>query len=435
MSCSEIDKEMANPLDLLRWNRFDLPFKYLFGYARKRGWDTDYYEEMYRHHLKVWNGFSEFDDPQKNSYEVFKADYLALLDEIGSQGFDCKKSLVALQDGEYLLNGAHRVAACLVHGENVGFYNGKDGFDGQKDCSWEFFKARWRRGRFDRDFCDRAALEFARLKPNSRLVVLYPSATKMGKVEQVRSILREHSGIVYEKAIRLSFEGGVNLMRELYLGEKWAEKRRGSGYVSKAKYCYQAGRILRRMSLTHVFLMEFENKSEADAVKDDIRAIYNIEKHSVHINDSHEETIRLCQSLFNRNSVHFLNHFNRRFYKKYERLLTEYTTWIKASGLDPEDYCVTAGGVLSAYGLKEAKDLDYLHSAPEEVPGNRLIQSHNLYGEGRYPTAIDDIVHNPRNHFYRYGVKHCGLGIVESLKSQRGERKDFRDLKMIRRIQ
>lgn len=435
MSGHGSDHQWVDPLDLLRWSRFDLPFKYLFGYASKRGWKTEYYEEMYRHHLKVWNGFSEYDDPRKRGYDVFKTDFLSLLEQIGSEGFDFEKSLVSVQNGAYLLNGAHRVAACLVHGMRVGIQDGQDEIDGQMDCSWEFFKSRWRRGRLDRDFCDRAALEFARLKPNARLVVLYPSATKMGKVDDVRRILREHSGIVYEKAVRLSFDGGVNLMRELYIGERWAEKRRGSGYVSKANYCYQAGRLLRRMSLTNVFLMEFNDKSDADAVKEEIRAIYGIEKHSAHINDSHAETIRLCQCLFNRNSVHFLNHFNRRFFRKFDRLLAEFSGWIYDSGLDPEDYCVTAGGVLSAYGLKECKDIDYLHSDPRAMDGNKWIQSHNEYGVGLYHTGVDDIVHNPRNHFYRYGMKFSSLEVVLELKKKRGERKDARDLKKLRKIQ
>ena len=159
MSGHGSDHQWVDPLDLLRWSRFDLPFKYLFGYASKRGWKTEYYEEMYRHHLKVWNGFSEYDDPRKRGYDVFKTDFLSLLEQIGSEGFDFEKSLVSVQNGAYLLNGAHRVAACLVHGMRVGIQDGQDEIDGQMDCSWEFFKSRWRRGRLDRDFCDRAALE------------------------------------------------------------------------------------------------------------------------------------------------------------------------------------------------------------------------------------------------------------------------------------
>ena len=40
---------------------------------------------------------------------------------------------------------------------------------------------------------------------------------------------------------------------------------------------------------------------------DDIRNIFNEGNHSVHINDTKEETIRLAKCLLNKNSVHFLN--------------------------------------------------------------------------------------------------------------------------------
>lgn len=430
----EAKMRQMDAIDLLHWNRFDLLFKYLYGHSRQRGWETTYFEEMYRHHLKVWNGFSEYDNSAKNSFDIFKADFCSLLDEIEQGGFDTNKSLVVAKDFRYLLNGAHRVAACLVYSRKVGVRQGVDGTHGQLDCSWEFFKLLWARGRLQAEFADRAALEFARLKPKSRLVILYPAASRIGKLREVRRMLRERSGIVYEKSLAIDFNGSVNLMRELYFNEEWGQRKRGAGYVAKAKFCYPRNGFFGRMAPTHVFLMEFADKDEADALKDEIRGIYGIGKHSVHINDSHEETIRLSQCLFNANSVHFLNNFNRKFFSKFEGLLTEFMAWVDDNGLDRNDYCISAGSVLSAYGLKECKDIDYLHSNPIEFVGNQLVQSHNEYGVGLYPTNVDDIVHNPRNHFYRYGVKFSSLEVVAKLKRKRGERKDFRDLKMIGKL-
>jgi hypothetical protein len=430
----ELETNEIDAVNLLHWNRFDVLFKYLYGLARKRRWDTNYYTEMYRHHLKIWNGFTEYDDPNKNSFESYESDFCHLLDDIESHGFDKDKSLVAIQDSKFLLNGGHRVAACLVHSERVGFFEGADVRDGQLDCSWQFFKSLIRRGRLRREYADRAALEYARLKPNTRVVVLYPSATRFGRIKDVRRILEGNSKIIYEKSIDISSTGAINLMRELYFKEEWAERKRGAGYAAKAKFCYQSSGFFRRMAPTHIFLMELETKEKADSLKDEIRAIYQIQKHSAHINDTHEETVRLCKCFFNDNSIHFLNHFNRKFFSRFEGLLSEFIEWIEASGLEPEDYCISAGSVLSAYGIKECKDIDYLHSNPKELVGNKLIQSHNAYGLGLYHTNVDDVVHNPRNHFYRYGVKFSTLSVVEKLKKKRGERKDFRDLKRIKKI-
>lgn len=421
-------------IDLLRWNRFDLMFKYLYGLSRKRHWKTDYFEAMYRHHLQIWNGFSEYDDQSKNSYESFKSRFDDLLDDIEENGFDSIRSLIAVADSKFLLNGAHRVSACILNSKNLNYFDGLDGQDGQLDCSWDFFSKLNKFGEIRRDYMDRAALEFACLKKSSRIVIVYPSATRFGRLDEVRQVLRKYSNIVYEKQLQLGRLGSVNLMRELYFMEDWAEANNGAGYGMKAGLCYQPHGFFRRIAPTRVFLMDFSNNEEADKAKDEIRAIYNIEKHSVHINDTHEETIRLAKCLFNKNSVHFLNKFNGRSFPKFESLLEEFKGWIEREGLDSDDYCVSAGSVLTAYGLKECKDIDYLHSDSPEYLGNELIQSHNSYGVGRYHTATDDIVHNPENHFFRYGVKYSSLGTVLKLKKKRGEPKDRKDVRKIKKV-
>ena len=79
---------IKEPAELFRWNRFDIAFKYLYGVARERGWKTAYYEEMYKHHLGIWNNFSEHDNPAKTGFESYRSDFDDLLDEIGASGFD-----------------------------------------------------------------------------------------------------------------------------------------------------------------------------------------------------------------------------------------------------------------------------------------------------------------------------------------------------------
>jgi hypothetical protein len=425
---------IKEPAELFRWNRFDIAFKYLYGVARERGWKTAYYEEMYKHHLGIWNNFSEYDNPAKTGFESYRSDFDDLLDEIGASGFDPGKSLVPIQDDTYVLNGAHRVAACLVHGENVHCVSGEDVKDGQLDCSWKFFSTLKEFGELDESYAGRAALEHAKFNTRSRIVTLYPSAVRLGKLDEVREILRSSSCSIYEKKVNLGKVGSVNFMRELYLGEEWAEANSGSGYADKAELCYKPRNFLRQIAPTHVFLVELDDPETSALVKNEIRALYNIQNHSVHINDTHEETVRLAKCLFNKNSVHFLNTFNGRFFPLFEQLLGEYSAWIEEGQLDSENYCVSAGSVLTAYGVKECKDIDYLHSSPEEVPGNELVTSHNAYGIGRYHTETDDIVHNPENHFYRYGVKYSSLSVVKKLKEGRRESKDFKDIRRIDKL-
>jgi len=335
-------------------------------------------------------------------------------------------------DTSHLLNGAHRVAACFATGHDVCCRAGEDRVDGQMDCSWSFFKGHTRFGALDSKYSDLAAIELAKNSPKSRVITLYPSAVNVGNLKEVRSIIAESAQLIYEKAVQITSQGARNLMRELYYKEAWAEKNEGAGYIAKANFCFKPRGIFRKkMSPTYAFLVDVEDDDAAVSLKERIRSLYDLEKHSVHINDTHDETIRLAKCFYNENSVFFLNKFNGDFFPIFEELLSEFQLWIASNKLDSDDYCISAGSVLTAFGLKECKDIDYLHSDQRMYPDNDLIQSHNDYGIGRYHLDKDDIIHNPENYFYRYGIKYSSLDVVKKLKQRRSEEKDFKDIQLI----
>ena len=67
---------------------------------------------------------------------------------------------------------------------------------------------------------------------------------------------------------------------------------------NKARWCYKPHNSLR-------FLIE--SSEDLVILKNEIRKIFNIGKHSVHINDEKYETILSSKLLLNQNSVHWLN--------------------------------------------------------------------------------------------------------------------------------
>ena len=48
-----------------------------------------------------------------------------------------------------------------------------------------------------------------------------------------------------------------------------------------------------------------------------------------------------------------------------------------------------------------------------------------------YPYNYDEIIYNPKLHFYTRGIKFASLDVVKKLKQNRGEDKDYRDIKLI----
>ena len=60
-----MDKFTLKAKELLSTTRFDLIVKYLYAKSYKKGYETNYFLEMYKHHLKIWNGFKEYNNPKK----------------------------------------------------------------------------------------------------------------------------------------------------------------------------------------------------------------------------------------------------------------------------------------------------------------------------------------------------------------------------------
>ena len=67
---------------MFKWNRFDLPIKFLFLKFYDKDINSSFADDMYKEHLRLWNGFKEYDNPNKNSYDRFRDDFTTHLDEL-----------------------------------------------------------------------------------------------------------------------------------------------------------------------------------------------------------------------------------------------------------------------------------------------------------------------------------------------------------------
>ena len=409
---------------LFKWNRFDLPIKNLFLKFFDRNIDCNFGEEIYKEHLRLWNGFKEYNNPKKNTFEDFKNDFINIYKDMKTNNFDWEKSPIVIDNNKYLLNGAHRTAASSYLNITAKFKTGKDMKDGQKICDYRMFKNL----KLDEKYLDAAALELVRKNKNMLLVSLFPSAIRNRNL--VDNILLKYANIAYKKDIKLNSTGAFNYTLQIYKGEKWAGNwsNNFSGFRDKTRLCFTNNNPMT------VYLIEIEDFSLARKIKEEIRKIYRIGNHSVHINDTHEETLRLSRCLFNKNSIHFLNNAKIKKYSNFLNQLNYFEEYLIKKDLDFEEYCITASSILSLYGLREGKDLDYLHFNSHKITGNSDIDSHNEYGIGKYSKSRDDIIFNPENHFYYGNLKVASLQIIKELKEKRGEEKDLKDIKLINSV-
>ncbi len=412
---------------LLTPYRFDIAAKYLYAMHREKSVASIFAEQVYSEHLRVWNGLHEL-DPVKHGLAAYQESFHEILDSIKTVGFDLQKSPVPVGRSLSPINGGHRIAACLLHGRDVSCRVVDEGLD-THNYNYLYFRNREAhvQGGLAPAFSNAIALEYCRLKRETYAVLVFPAAT--GRHLEIFDILLTHGHIAYEKEFFLGKAARLNLVRTVYAGEPWlgTEATAYNGANAKASLCFDGDGPLR------LFIFETHDPEEAVRAKHEIRELFGIDKSSVHINDTHEETLRIVEALLNTNSLHFLENALPEPSARLLNYLETLDEWLAKYHLAREDLCIGGSAVLAAYGLRECKDLDFLHHF--DLPEAGLPQdlgSHNEYAE-LYGISCDELIYNPANHFYLHGFKFASLPVLARMKKTRGERKDKVDLSLMKR--
>lgn len=420
ISCISSYGEEISPIELVVPQRADVMAKYI--YAKHRMWGTScqFGTQLYYHHLLVWNNFYE-DDPLKRSFTDYFTAFNSLLDSIDLNGFDPSHP-VPLDYGGVICNGAHRLTACLVYNKKVLVQRCSD----VRNYGFDFFQNL----KLDLKYLNAMALQYCELKPNSHMIVIFPCAT--GYEQEIEGIISSYTKIVYKTQIPFTCNGGMNLILTMYDREPWIGNLENNfeGGRAKARYCFPEKETSNQP--LRIYLVESSHLNQVKACKAEIRSLFEHFQHVVHATDTHEEAIIVARALFNKNSVHCLNHRKDFFPPQFEHFLNDYRMGLKQK--ENEWFCVDGGAVLSAYGLRDCNDFDILHYdavLPDFSPAS--VESHNPY-LSFHALPLDDILFDPDHYFYYRGVKFCALPVVQKMKKRRREPKDFQDISLIREL-
>ena len=417
------NKVNIDPATLLTPLRFDIAAKTAYAKSLLRGDRSSFAETMYLQHIKVWNNFCE-QDPPKEGQQAFLNSFCETLLSIRDSGFK-KEGAIPLFNGSPL-NGAHRAASCIALNKVPIVRQGVLA-EGQVRCNYRYFRDKldFVDGGLCETYLDEMALEYCRNKRNIFTLTLFPSHEV--PIEHLSREVEKRYDVIYSKDIELNETGKNNYIHNLYYNEPWIGSRHAGypGVLEKSSYCFSHGNTIR------VFLLQEDNIENLIKFKKMLRDACGVGKHSVHINDTQEETWRIASSVFNENSIHMLNHRTWNHTPKFDLFLEQYNNILKGRG-DWGDYCIDSSAVLSAYGIRDCRDLDFLHL--NNVPRfTEEIECHNSWTH-HYTVAKDDIIYNPKYHFYLRGIKFASLGVVVEMKQRRAEPKDLNDIKMCRGI-
>lgn len=395
--------------------RLDVMAKYVYAQQLVKNIKSEWGAHVYQEHLRIWNEFLEGDGSGKFSFDHYRESFDRLLMEFHEKGFDERHGLIPVGISDIIIDGSHRLAAALACGSPVSIVR----FDVRPaEYDYRYFRERG----LSEDILDDMVLQYCRLDSSTRVAVLFPVA--QGRDQEIFNFIHECGPIVYRKDVIVSRSGRANLIRLLYRGEAWL----GDGDKPTPGMLHHVNN--RFVDYVPVKLIFFAGKDENAnrRLKERIRALFDLGNDSVHINDTHAQTISIAESVLNANSIHFLNHARPVALKNFIRLFREYKDWLTASGLDSQRFCIDASAVLAAYGMRDANDLDFLF-AGEDVPPTpgTEISCHNAELP-HYGMAVNDLVMDPRNHFYWDGIKFLSLSHIRRMKSRRAEAKDMSDV-------
>lgn len=411
----EYKLETIDARQLLTYNRFDLSFKLMF--LKMVGLDAKFAQEAYEEHIRALSlgKFKEPGNSKKNNIDEYLKAFENIFSNIKKNGFNKEMSVIPLSVNGYIANGSHRVASSIILDREIDCVN-IDVVDHIYD--YKFF---YKRG-VPKIMMDAAACEFIESSKNIYIAIIWPSA--FGKDEQINKIIKN---VVYEKQVKLNSNGAHNLLSQIYYGENWigSVEDNFKGSQGKLVECFKASNSVRFIAF------QSNNIEEVIEIKEKIRSIFNIGKHSIHITDNQIETLRISRIAFNENSVHFLNYAKPNKYLSTHKKIKDFKSFLIKNNIKNEDVVLDSSIILSAYGLREARDTDFFCSNNENIKYKfDLINNHDE-ALGLYRLEKMDIIYNQCHYFYFNDLKFISFTKLYQMKLNRNEKKDQNDTRQM----
>ena len=382
----------------------------------------------YIEHLRTFNGFHEMNpsDGPKESPEDFLNKFDALIQSLKKDGYEASKDAIPIGPNGDIQDGAHRLSVCAALGLSVPTTTTT--LNSLYDYRHMIFK------RTPIALMDYGALEYVKLNPNAYIVNLQP-VTNPRDDEKVEAILNHYGFVYYKKAVRLTFNGLVNIKKMSY-GSFWErEEWIGTVETGFSGACRNAKSSFGPYPM-RVFVFVCDSLEKVLEAKAIIRAIYNIGNAAVHINDHHEEAVWLAETYFNANSLFTLNN---RPYKMGDSVFDDNVEYLKSEvlrcGIDIDNLCGAGSTPLNALLARHSEDIDYLSLDERLNKEDEIISPHDSQLR-YYPYSKEDIITNPAFFQYYHGLKLISLDVLYRMKRKRAEvPKDINDCRTIRQIQ
>ncbi len=425
-------EEVVEARTLLGTHRFDL-YAILFYIDQKVKGITNlsFAKEVYKERTRAMTGFklSEIGNDNKSSFLDFLEVLDNLIDNFQNGNYDYDKTLVPIDKKGEPIDGAHRISCAAYFNKKIKVLRFLD--REITPYNYEYLAHEL----LPTNIGDIMALEALKWHDNIYALFLWPKAhKKRNRVQEALRIIYSEADVLYQVEYKLTFEAIKNLMIQLYGHMDWV----GSIDDGYANITGKADEVWDDDGKLRILLIHTTNCDAVLALKSKVRDIFGIGLSSVHSTDNMRETTMAMNALLNPNSRHHLFNADVTRYKDSFKLFSRFKEMISNGGFDANEFLLDSSMVLSIYGLRAARDLDYycLHNVKDKpYPSCVDIEEHDEIQQEFYSIPVKDLINNPQNYFVFNEIKFVTLPNLLYFKQNRYRRyhdpKDKEDIRLI----
>ncbi len=275
---------------LITYKRIDLMVKWIYidSYVHKTNEEVAI--DLYKAHLDAFSKgtFTECgQENSKNSFNKYLDTFNSLIDDISVNGFDSSKSIIPLGKDDVILDGSHRVAVCAYFDKEVTAVR-------IPGAIFESTGVYFRDNLMKESKILRSLYEYVKHDERCFFACLWPMASDEEKIQQAVNLIKSKTEYVYDAKVRMNFSDFHRFIAAIYSHQDWVgtPENNYSGAYGKAKACY------RKQKPIHTIIFRSNSLEEVVELKKQIRDIFQIENHSVHISDSADETVQIAGYLY-----------------------------------------------------------------------------------------------------------------------------------------
>jgi len=402
--------------------RFDLGVKTFLAECLMEERELNFARDSYLAHLAVWNGLFEITS-RKYGAEQYLEKFAALVSARSEINFN--SMLLPVDQNMTLIDGAHRCSVAAITDQIVQVVRSK-GTSNSYD--YQFFAKCFEEvmPQQARLLSDLMAFYFCKYRKSARCICIMPS-TDGQYADEIEEKIQRQSKIFYKRNLRCTSKYFETLILHLYMHDpnRWVGSFDAGfhGCRDKAQRCYHPDQDLA------IYFVEDLPEASSRTLKEEIRGLFPLANDSCHVNDSHEETMRLAGFVLNpatqiQEQVDLYSKF-----AKLERSFNILTRFVADSGISSERFCIGGSALLALFGKRDCSDFDLILDRGFDKFALPVGLGNHLNQMAFYPATAEQLIYDPYYHFYFLGFKFLRPEVVLSFKRARGESpKDTTDI-------